>query len=77
VQYHEHHEIHISAHTLDHRLRIDRRAGLHSVMLGVKPYGVLAAGHPAIALGIAGRVRGSTFPLGIPAAKIYWLTFDL
>jgi hypothetical protein len=75
VQYHEHHEIQKNAHTLDHRLGIDRRAGLHSIMLGIKSYGVLAAGHSAIAVDIAVRICGPTVPLGIPAAKIHWLTF--
>jgi hypothetical protein len=75
VQYHEYHEIQNNAHSLDHRLGIDWRAGLHSVKLSIKPFGVLAAGYSANALDIAGRICGPTVPLGIPATKIYWLTF--
>jgi hypothetical protein len=56
VQYHEYHEIQNNAHSLDHRLGIDWRAGLHSVKLSIKPFGVLAAGYSANALDIAGRI---------------------
>jgi hypothetical protein len=75
VQYHEYHEIQDNTHPLDHRLGIAWRAGLHSVILGIKPYDVLAAGHSTITLDIAGRIRSLAVPLGVPTAKIYWFTF--
>ena len=67
------HEIHCKSYTNNNCLGSNRRACLYPVMFRVKFCCFLAAKFPAVAVGIAGRIRCLAVPLGTAAASVYFV----